>query len=810
MIVLLNCNFFFIKAQTFNKVQYFTTQSRELIHNKMIATSDGGFLLVGGHLEFDVNHNVYQQGLIIKTDAQANIQWTKSINFTSSITTSSYIECRDVIQLPNGSYILCGSISEKIPISNVKGFILQLSSNGLIIEKQMTIENNTIYKYCYLRKLLSIPNDQNNFIVMGEYEDRTNDPTNFSTGLFMKVNINDFSISTSKGFITNYASQYWVSPDTWFSDMINDNNNIYLANSRNWNGIINIDYNGNILNTKQFSILNGKSRCMNYLSWYGGNILVYQNAIRMQNPPYLDKTDMYLYTLDKYLNVKNSMSPIDISYNYSSLEAPYNDALDKIVVNNNQIQIGKKIINPGGGVLPIIIRYNNNGNVDAKVYKTAGYDTYNSRGSFAVSLLNKNNTTYVAFNTHYYGYNNNNNSANQHIFMGTLENDVLKTCNYDNFQVNTTPITVRQEEVSCVSVPFTNYTLQNNYLQLGNLPTMQTQNFACTPCVSPELLLVPVRNIPYDFENLIYSPTTSQLLLSLKSMLGTDWNVGYTYSNTKSAFTNNTEITIYNNNFLTYNISNPIYNNKVWVLNLSYNNPLPKNICKLNATITEIGDYIFCFDFGSFNHYMSNIKVNPLLDCKIEIQLKKAGNTVPLITKLYNYYSPLHFIGGSAALVDLGFKDYCAVFPISSTGNYTVELILTWVAVPEMDHSNFAFDNFSLKKMCSTCVPYPGRMANPEIKDEEIKRITPNELTVYPNPTNTNINLKFRLETDAKANLYIMDYLGRNIATVINNEQLTQGQQNYNIDVSQYANGIYIAILEIDGKRSLQKFVVQH
>ena len=81
---------------------------------------------------------------------------------------------------------------------------------------------------------------------------------------------------------------------------------------------------------------------------------------------------------------------------------------------------------------------------------------------------------------------------------------------------------------------------------------------------------------------------------------------------------------------------------------------------------------------------------------------------------------------------------------------------------------------------------------------------------VYPNPSNSIVNIKFALTEDENSNLNIVDYTGREVQSIVKNEVITAGEHQYQTDISNLSAGMYIAILETNGKRTMQKFVVQH
>jgi hypothetical protein len=58
--------------------------------------------------------------------------------------------------------------------------------------------------------------------------------------------------------------------------------------------------------------------------------------------------------------------------------------------------------------------------------------------------------------------------------------------------------------------------------------------------------------------------------------------------------------------------------------------------------------------------------------------------------------------------------------------------------------------------------------------------------------------------------LQVYDYQGKIVNELFNNKQFFNGEYKYNLDVSTLPSGLYLVILDMEGKKSIQKFVVQH
>jgi PKD repeat protein len=79
---------------------------------------------------------------------------------------------------------------------------------------------------------------------------------------------------------------------------------------------------------------------------------------------------------------------------------------------------------------------------------------------------------------------------------------------------------------------------------------------------------------------------------------------------------------------------------------------------------------------------------------------------------------------------------------------------------------------------------------------------------LYPNPSNDNTNLLINISDNSETNIFITDMIGK----VVNHVQrgiLTQGEHNFNINVSDLSKGVYFVNVNVDGKVSTKKLIVE-
>ena len=70
---------------------------------------------------------------------------------------------------------------------------------------------------------------------------------------------------------------------------------------------------------------------------------------------------------------------------------------------------------------------------------------------------------------------------------------------------------------------------------------------------------------------------------------------------------------------------------------------------------------------------------------------------------------------------------------------------------------------------------------------------TPNAISLdqnYPNPFNPSTNINFALPSAQKVTLKVYDMLGREVATLVNNETINAGQQSIRFDATELSSGV--------------------
>ncbi len=78
----------------------------------------------------------------------------------------------------------------------------------------------------------------------------------------------------------------------------------------------------------------------------------------------------------------------------------------------------------------------------------------------------------------------------------------------------------------------------------------------------------------------------------------------------------------------------------------------------------------------------------------------------------------------------------------------------------------------------------------------------------YPNPFNSNTTISFELDARSNVSLVVQDMMGREVASLINNQMIDAGAKAVKFDGSDLANGNYLYVLTVDGKRTDGKMTI--
>jgi len=92
--------------------------------------------------------------------------------------------------------------------------------------------------------------------------------------------------------------------------------------------------------------------------------------------------------------------------------------------------------------------------------------------------------------------------------------------------------------------------------------------------------------------------------------------------------------------------------------------------------------------------------------------------------------------------------------------------------------------------------------------DENVAKLNFEVSDIYPNPANTFIQFNVKLEEYAAVQVNIVNVVGQSVQTR-DFGQLTSGNQNLRIEVSELPSGIYYCNVNVDGQSATRKIVIQ-
>jgi len=109
-----------------------------------------------------------------------------------------------------------------------------------------------------------------------------------------------------------------------------------------------------------------------------------------------------------------------------------------------------------------------------------------------------------------------------------------------------------------------------------------------------------------------------------------------------------------------------------------------------------------------------------------------------------------------------------------------------------------------------------GVMSSSKLKyneDEDLLKNKEDEnysLTIYPNPTNNDININYKLKTNEQISIKIVGFLGRTILSLKTNEFLKPGSYSNKVSLSGLSAGVYFVQILTTKKTINKKIVVQN
>ncbi|TAE72625.1 MAG: T9SS C-terminal target domain-containing protein [Bacteroidetes bacterium] len=87
-------------------------------------------------------------------------------------------------------------------------------------------------------------------------------------------------------------------------------------------------------------------------------------------------------------------------------------------------------------------------------------------------------------------------------------------------------------------------------------------------------------------------------------------------------------------------------------------------------------------------------------------------------------------------------------------------------------------------------------------------KVSENKLYIYPNPASDMVTFAYELEKITQSKVYVTDMMGNKIAEYTQFTTKEEGKYEVVANVSTWANGIYLVILETNGEKIVKKLVV--
>jgi hypothetical protein len=94
------------------------------------------------------------------------------------------------------------------------------------------------------------------------------------------------------------------------------------------------------------------------------------------------------------------------------------------------------------------------------------------------------------------------------------------------------------------------------------------------------------------------------------------------------------------------------------------------------------------------------------------------------------------------------------------------------------------------------------RRINKPIKLTQLENIL-----VFPNPTDGEIMVQFRVEQESETEVLVSDVVGRKVMEVINTK-MPSGEYKYVVNLTQLDNGFYLIAVKTDNKISTSKIII--
>lgn len=149
-------------------------------------------------------------------------------------------------------------------------------------------------------------------------------------------------------------------------------------------------------------------------------------------------------------------------------------------------------------------------------------------------------------------------------------------------------------------------------------------------------------------------------------------------------------------------------------------------------------------------------------------------------------------------------EPYLVVVGSYGDGGASNDLVIATSGVSEAQ-TTFYYDMTDATWYYSTSTPMVRMNFDPSLGVNEVENSY--ELSVYPNPANTNATVSFSLNNEANVSINVTDLSGKVVYT--NALGTVNGTQSVNVNTDALNSGVYMVNVTVDGNVSTQKLVIR-
>jgi hypothetical protein len=209
----------------------------------------------------------------------------------------------------------------------------------------------------------------------------------------------------------------------------------------------------------------------------------------------------------------------------------------------------------------------------------------------------------------------------------------------------------------------------------------------------------------------------------------------------------------------------------------------PDSVYTVTVTVSQVGDSLFGFDFEALTNATTNGGTLSLLTPSTDVKTKASSTRLDVLQT-------------GTGNISLNSHAFSFKWTAPATGSGTVTFYASGLAADNDGGTSGDYCYTTSMVLTQNTVGIAETVA----KDYN--------LSVFPNPSSDNLNVKFSLKGISSVNMDIIDITGSKVADLIS-ENGMNGEVNKTFNISSYAKGIYFVRLKINNETIMQKIVVQ-